>query len=174
MKYYYRSPGQLREDREAAAQKRSKTRNRTLWIIVADLAIVVLVFIVLQRSGAIEKQRVESQQTIAADGLQLSLALNLERADEGAAGLYLSARNPGATSIRFPAERANQLQLTATLFDKEGRRFTMQQTEAAREIAAGETAIYRLELGAPGAAAIDARAELRAQTGPRIWTITAP
>ncbi|MBX7057781.1 MAG: hypothetical protein K1X75_06910 [Leptospirales bacterium] len=173
MKYYYRSPKDLSNDREERARERSKLRNRILWIIVADLAIVVLVMLFVQQSGALQKTRVESSQPLMNGDLEMRASVNLQEASKGQASVFLSIHNRGAKPLNFPAG-GEDLQIIARMQANSGQVYTVQEQARARNIAPGETSLYRLEIQAVDVHAFQPQVVLQLKSATQSWELSAP
>jgi len=167
MKYHYKSPRQIRGEAEETRRSgpAATKRNRSTMILLADLAIILLIFGVLYYSGIWPLREFTSQETWRRGPFEFSATLRLEGAARNRLAFYLNVKNDSTTPRDFPApgfagvpspasaegEIGEARLLAASV---KGERFTARMQVPSRTIQPGETTIYREELQMPAGQAL--------------------
>ena len=103
MKYHYKSPEEVQQAvREKHSKQSGPYRSRTFWIILIDIAIIVIVIGILYYSGLLTPQATSSRTTERFDGFEFSVSLIELRSDRPDVSLYLNVKNTGTEARTFP------------------------------------------------------------------------
>lgn len=103
MKYHFKSPEEIQQYiRESRTKNTGPYRNRTFWIILLDIVIIVIVIGILYYSGLLAPQAVSSPATTAFDDYEFSVSLPVLRADREELTVYLNVKNTAVEPRRFP------------------------------------------------------------------------
>ncbi len=156
MKYYYKSPEELRE---YIAQGHKKAigpfRHRTFIIILLDIVLFMAVFGVLYYQGYLTPGSATSASTESFDGLEFSISVpKLPRGSE-AVTLYLNIKNTGTRARDFPPPagpatlREIKIEFFAEKIFLHGHALQNKTLPATATIPAGGTRIFPLSVQFP-------------------------
>ncbi len=142
MKYHYKSPGELQDQLSREREKNSK-RNRTNWILFADLAVIVLIFTGVYYSGILTPKQFYSESGLRRGPFLFSATVQLR--DGGEAAIYLNVKNDSAKDAAFPPADWSEARIEMRIPPNETMTAAI-PTEAVPAIRPGETRIFRTVL----------------------------
>ena len=103
MKYYFKSPAELKESLKNK-KRVHPFKNRTFLIIFSDLILIVAIVMILQKTGYIGSRTSYSTDTFARSGIELQGSMNSKFSSTDTLDFFLKATNNLEQPIAFPAE----------------------------------------------------------------------
>jgi len=105
MKYYSRSPEELKEFLKAK-KSTHPFKNRTFLIIFADVVLIIAIATLVQKSGYFSYDKISSKGRYARAGMEFSgTIVNLHKAGAGEEiFFFIKLTNNGNSAVDFPAE----------------------------------------------------------------------
>ena len=88
MKYYHKTPEELRGERERRREKKP-AQNRSAVVTLLDIAVIVVIFAVLYYSGLLAPERLFAPDAVRRDSFEYTASLS--RRGDGSWRVYLNA-----------------------------------------------------------------------------------
>lgn len=150
MKYHYKSPEEIRAEREARAETNRSGKNRSTRVILFDVALLFVLFALLAYAGFLFPGQQYSQQAVRRGAFEIAASLNLEFMSPREAVFYLHVKNVHPAPEIFPPELNPPLtEARLELRGETGGLYSSILPLPARRLAPGETALIRGELQLP-------------------------
>ena len=147
MKYYYKSPQEIREELRREKDPMKKSRHRGRIILLIDIAVLLLVSGVLYYKGFFNKKEASSLNTAVLENVEISASYTGSGSDAGGVGVILNVTNRTGEPIRFPGGKLKKIQAE---FLAEGTVVhRAEHLPPERELRPGETALISLYFAFP-------------------------
>ncbi len=150
MKYHYKSPEEIRADRQARADVNRSGKNRSTRVILLDVALLFALFALLAYAGVLFPGQQYSKAAVRRGAFEISGSLNIAFMTPREAVFYLHVKNLHPVSETFPPTLDPPLaDARLELRGETGGVYSSVLPLPARTLAPGETALIRGELELP-------------------------
>ncbi len=144
LKYYYKSPEQVREDIQARQLKFHPYRNRTFRLVFLNILLVLAVMAAIYYTVGFPGQKSSSRTVLLSSGLEVSWTVAWPHDGDSRREFFLKIKNNTHESIEFPSREGNlKLEQCLLVVEEDSKEaFIVELHPERRIIAPGEIELY--------------------------------